>query len=91
MLIHLLLNFTAQYAAEQPAYLRVLGFNQTGQKILKEMKQHCTLPIMIRPARQRPQLMLALDCRATNLYDMGYALPSLRTCNRDLLKMPVQV
>ena len=97
ILIHLLLNFTAQYAAEQPAYLRVLGFNQTGQKILKEMKKHCTLPIIIRPARQRhqldqqAQLMLALDCRATNLYDLGYALPSLRTYNRDLLKMPVQV
>ena len=61
------------------------------------MEKRCTLPIIIRPARQRhqldqqAQLMLALDCRATNLYDMGYALPSLRTCNRDLLKMPVQV
>lgn len=35
MLIHLLLNFTQQYAANEPAYLRVLGFNHTGTKNLK--------------------------------------------------------
>ena len=97
MLIHLLLNFTQQYAANEPAYLRVLGFNHTGQKILKEMKKKAELPILIRPARQRQQLslqaqqMLALDCRATNLYYLGYALPFLRKSNLDLLQSPVQV
>lgn len=97
MLIHLLLNFTQQYAVDEPAYLRVLGFNATGQKILKEMKKKAELPILIRPARQRQQLgvqaqqMLALDCRATNLYYLGYELSFLRKTNLDLLQSPVQV
>ena len=83
MLIHLLLNFTQQYAANEPAYLRVLGFNHTGQKILKEMqRQQLSL---------QAQQMLALDCRATNLYYLGYALPFLRKSNLDLLQSPVQV
>lgn len=96
-LMHLLLNMTKTEVFQKPAYLRVLGFNQTGQKILKEMKKKASLPIIIRPARQRhlleeqAQRMLALDCRATNLYYLGYALADLRKTNLDLLQMPVQV
>lgn len=96
-LIHLLLNMTRQMDWQEPLYLRVLGFNSTGRKILKEMKRKAQLPILIRPARQRNQLdgvaqqMLALDCRATNLYMLGYSLPFLRKPNLDLLQMPVQV
>jgi predicted nucleotidyltransferase len=95
--LHLLLNMTQQEHWQTPEYLRVLGFNQTGQKILKEMKKRATLPILIRPARQRhilneqAQNMLALDQRATNLYYIGYTLPFLRKTNLDLLQMPVQV
>lgn len=96
-LIHLLLNMTRQMNWTEPYYIRVLGFNSTGQKLLKEMKKKAQLPVLIRPARQRSllqeqaQQMLALDCRATNIYMMGYALPSLRRTNLDLLQMPVQV
>ncbi|MBR5318886.1 MAG: nucleotidyltransferase [Peptococcaceae bacterium] len=96
-LIHLLLNMTQQMHWADPHYIRVLGFNGTGQKILKEMKKTAQLPVIIRTARQRSQLnkdaqqMLSLDCRATNLYTMGYALPSLRKTSLDLLRMPVQV
>lgn len=94
-LIHLLLNMTAQWP--EPQYLRVLGFTATGRRILKELKKTAQLPIVIRPARQRAQLspegqqMLALDQRATDLYYLGYAPPSLRQANLDLLRQPVQV
>jgi len=96
-LIHLLLDMTMTEHAAAPAYLRVLGFNHTGQHLLKEMRKKAQLPILIRPARQRRQLdlqgqqMLALDCRATDLYYMGYALPALRQTNLDALCQPVQV
>lgn len=94
-LIHLLLNMTEQWS--EPQYLRVLGFNATGRKILKELKKTAQLPVVIRPARQRARLslegqqMLALDQRATDLYYLGYPLPSLREANLDLLRQPVQV
>ena len=96
-LLHILLNFTEQYAAKEPAYIRVLGFNATGQKLLKEMKKKAELPILIRPARQKNELsaigrkLLELDIRATNLYFTGYANPRLRQINLDYVTMPMQV
>ncbi len=96
-LCHLLLNMTRDMDWTEPQYIRVLGFNSTGQKLLKAMKKTAQLPIIMRPARQRNllsaqgQQMLALDQRATNLYMMGYA-PSIRPrTNLDLLQMPVQI
>ena len=96
-LLYILLHFTEQYSAQEPAYLRVLGFNDTGQKMLKEMKKKASLPILIRPARQRNELtakgqqLLELDIRATNLYDTAYHNPALRQINADLLRTPIQV
>lgn len=96
-LLHILLGFTTAYEAKEPAYIRVLGFNETGQKLLKEMKKKAALPVLIRPARQKNQLssegknLLELDIRATNLYFSGYANPNLRQTNLDYLRMPVQV
>ena len=96
-MLHILLNFTKEYEAKEPAYIRVLGFNATGQKLLKEMKKTAQLPILIRPARQRNELsdtgqrLLDLDIRATNLYYSGYTNPQMRKLNQDLLRMPVQI
>lgn len=96
-LLHILLNFTEAYTAKEPSYIRVLGFNATGQKLLKEMKQTAQLPILIRPARQRNTLsltgqkLLELEIRATNLYYTGYTNPTLRRTNLDFLRMPIQI
>lgn len=96
-LLHILLGFTTAYEAKAPEYIRVLGFNATGQKLLKEMKKKAQLPIVIRPARQKNELspkgqkLLELDIRATNLYFTGYTNPRNRTMNLDLLQMPIQV
>ena len=95
--IHLLLNFTKDYEFNHPEYLRVLGFNKTGQKILKEMKTKSELPVLIRPARQQNELtkagkkMFQLDCRATDIYMLAYQLLALRNGGLDLTKLPVQV
>lgn len=96
-LLHILLDFTREYEAKAPAYIRVLGFNQTGQKLLKEMKRKSELPVLIRPARQKNELtlqgqkLLELDIRATDLYYMGYNSPALQKSNLDYLRMPVQI
>ena len=95
-LLHILLNFTEQYAANEPAYIRVLGFNATGQKLLKEMKKKAQLPVLIRPARQKNELseqgrkLLDLDVRATNLYYTGYQNPALRKTGLDYTIFPIQ-
>ena len=96
-LLHILLNFTEAYETKEPAYIRVLGFNDNGQKLLKEMKRTAQLPIIIRPARQRNELsaigqrLLDLDVRATNLYYTGYTNPQMRKTGLDLVRMPVKV
>ena len=95
-LLHILLNFTDQYAANEPAYIRVLGFNATGQKLLKEMKKKAQLPVLIRPARQKNELseqgrkLLDLDVRATNLYYTRYQNPALRKTGLDYTILPIQ-
>lgn len=96
-LIHLLLNMTDPNPPKEPQYLRVLGFNSTGRQILKEMRKKAQLPVLMRPARQRRELnkaaqrMLALDCRATDLYHMAYSAPALRTAALDLTRGPVML
>ncbi|MEG2000064.1 MAG: nucleotidyltransferase family protein [Evtepia sp.] len=60
---------------ETPLYLRVLGANERGKKMLHQMKTTATLPIVTKPAHMR---RLDEDCRAsfesevqsTALYDL---------------------
>lgn len=96
-LCHLLLNMKQDMDFIAPEYIRVLGFNDTGQKMLKEMKKTAQLPIIMRPARQRGllnekgQRMLNLDCRATAVYMTGYPAAIRPKASLDLLQMPVKV
>ena len=96
-LCHLLLNMKQDMAFSTPQYIRVLGFTDTGQKLLKAMKKTAQLPVIMRPARQRgllntdAQRMLALDIRATSLYMTAYPSAIRPKANLDLLQMPVKV
>lgn len=73
---HLLLNITkTDYAlSAEPAYLRVLGFNKVGQKLLKLMKKHSSLPVIttLSSAAQtlspNAQKILEIDLRAAAVY-----------------------
>ena len=96
-LCHLLLNMKQDMDFSAPEYIRVLGFNDTGQKMLKEMKKTAQLPIIMRPARQRGllnekgQRMLDLDCRATAIYMTGYPADIRPKAGMDFLQMPEKV
>lgn len=61
-----------------PAYLRVLGMNDRGRLLLKEMKRRASLPILTKPAHIKEmdgaaQRLFELECRATNLYGLCFA------------------
>lgn len=96
-LIHLLLNYTKETIFERPAYLRVLGFNDQGQQLLKAMKTKATLPVLVRAGADGKRLcpygqkMLALDIRATDLYTLGYQEPQQRQGALDYQKGPVRI
>lgn len=97
LLIHILLGYTRDLVYPKPAYLRVLGFNQKGQEIIKLMKKTASLPILTRVAADAQKLndygqsMLSLDVRATDLYYLGYPDAALGQGGLDYLRTPVIV
>lgn len=77
-----------------PPYLRILGFNNKGQAILKEMKQHASLPILTKPAHikslsNEAQHLFQLEARCTDLYDLCY--PDVQKPGREWNTGPVML
>ena len=80
-------------AREQPQYLRVLGFSETGRQLLRTMKQRAALPILTSIRKDTLQKapseafrqQLTLDLRAQDLYDL---LTTGRMEGRDYREKP---
>lgn len=93
MLTHILLNHSkVQLAptelAAGPHYLRILGFNQTGRAMLKEMKQRASLPLLVQASSQSlPQL--ELDLQASAIYSAAMREPEITRMYADYLRPPV--
>lgn len=93
MLAHILLNHAKSELAparlaEGPAYIRVLGFNRTGQAMLAEMKQTASLPVLIRPAGfEHPHLQM--DINAAAVYTAGMPAADVRSLYGDYYRPPV--
>lgn len=67
-------HFTRDALAAGVQYLRVLGFTEKGQQLLKEMKKKATLPIIHTPAQfKEPSIYLQLDLAATSCYMQAYS------------------
>ncbi len=105
LLIHLLLELGKEQAQEAdntgPLYIRVLAFNDIGRTLLKNIKEHGSLPVITKIADylNRRQLenkedfsslqqMLYMDILSTNLRDM--TLPAA-AMYQDLLQSPIYV
>ena len=73
----------SRFTQNGPGYLRVLAADETGERLLKEMKKHASLPIITRAgqAKQLPELsrkMFELDCRAADIFALAFENPSFR-------------
>ena len=105
LLIHLLLGLEKRYAQAAdtagPLYIRVLAFNNLGRKLLKDIKEHCRLPVITKTADYLSRLqmenkegfsplqqMLYIDILSGNLRAMTMAKGSLY---QDLLQSPIYV
>lgn len=53
-----------------PTYIQPLAFNKTGAKILKYIKEKGTLPVFDRGALLKDDDIFALECRATDIYNL---------------------
>lgn len=75
-------------------YIRVLGFNKTGEKLLGKIYNTAKLPIItnlpkfMKIATESQKKMLDKDILATNIYTLGYQVPAYRKANLDYT-MPV--
>jgi len=83
---------------QNPAYLRVLAFNDNGRTLLKTIKQRGTLPLLTKlgryPERNRSQAFgeqLHYECCATDLWSMVQYTPYYNNCGRDYLQSPIYI
>lgn len=98
LLLQLLLGFPREFFEEtRPAYLRVLAFNDTGRKLLREMKTGASLPVLTTLGRQDFSRatafarQLELETASTDLWSLLQRDPALNTPGLDYLKAPVYV
>lgn len=77
LLLWAYLGLTQADRPEHPSYLRVLGFNEQGRLLLKQMKQTASLPILTKPAHAKEldpvgRRIFELEARCTDLYDLCF-------------------
>ena len=82
MLLHSYLGILPAAQGETPPYIRVLGANERGRAVLKQMKKTATLPVITKPAQARQLDECARECflreaACTDLYAL--AMPDI-TC-----------
>lgn len=73
------LGITEDYCESVP-YIRILGFNSKGKEILSQIKKKADLPIISRHSDiadldDYGKLLYELECRCTDLYNLGYNKP----------------
>lgn len=78
--LYALLGLRKQDIPSSPPYIRVLGFNRLGQRLLKEMNGQAALPIFVKPAHARRyspevQSLFHLECRFTDLFALCFPTP----------------
>ena len=92
ILIHALLGITkteSEAYKHNPQYIKVLGFTKTGEKILSKISNNSNLPIItstnkfLKTANETSKKMLEKDILATNIYTLGYQVPTYRKMNLD--------
>ena len=71
------LGLTADARPAHPLYIRVLGFNERGQALLKEMKKTASLPVITKPAHARKlegeaREQFEREALYTDLYDLCF-------------------
>lgn len=86
------LGMTLDNRPASPPYLRVLGLNETGRELLREMRCRSTLPILTKPAHARrlpepARELFELEARASDLY--GLCLPQVPPCGAEWRQGPV--
>lgn len=68
--VNALLGITKDDLNKPPQYIRVLGMNETGMKILAELKGKTDIPIITKTADAQMCRMLEIDIMASDVYSL---------------------
>jgi predicted nucleotidyltransferase len=95
MLLRILLGhhkemLTAEKLATGVEYIRVLGFNERGQRLLHEMHKKASVPVITSAARGNWSY-LALDARAAAVYSLVFKDTDSSAALRDYTKPPIRI
>lgn len=91
ILFKALLNIKKTDVKHDPRYLRILGFNQKGRKLIRMLNDSSNLPVITNLKHYHPQDLIASqmiekDILATNIYQLA---KNKKTGNLDFLNSPV--
>jgi predicted nucleotidyltransferase len=78
------------HLAQGPDYIRVLGFNELGQHLLRQAGQVAHVPILTKLPREKSPL-LELDLRASRLYAEGYPVRQAGAALWDITKPVIRI
>lgn len=78
----------------EPPYIRVLGFNERGREMLREMKKSAELPVVMRAADingldDRAKEIFMLESRATDIFVLS--LPAIKTCGLEYIANTIRL
>ena len=87
MLLHILVNFTKEKAKSftKINYIRILGFNNNGKKILNEVKKDIDIPIISKINREKDD-MLEFELDTSKIYYLNNTNNIEREFNNKLYK-----
>lgn len=90
---HVLMNLTRADAQTHPApeYIRVLGFRQDAQPLMKHLKKNAALPLITDAARLKNNALFQFERTATDLQSLSMAAPEERAAGRDMTEPVVIV
>ena len=86
-----LIGLTKEIADLPPSYIRILGANESGRLLLREMKEKSTLPIITKPADYQGDAIFDINSRAEDIFALCAKNKTLRTAGNDLRMTPVIV
>lgn len=90
VLLSSLLGLTKDLCSLPPSYIRVLGMNDTGREIIREIKTRSSLPVIVKTADYgRNDPIFDAEIRATDIASLCSPNKSKRIGGRDYLTAPV--